>query len=564
MPSQTPTFGIQYPVSGDDIKSSSDPALLAKIIQTLAQTGENGILTYLGEQLADVVRDADLAQYQMGRRPVSAGSNLNTYFGESFQGPFSVISPATAATITNMPKNDAGDYMPTAFWFMWPYGIQIAFIYNVNNAPTVKWRGRTTFDNEIVDGWSEWSSFGGSVTSQRDSNVYQNHMAKRDAFIRARGGSIGTSGKAAVALRFDHNLVDFRDIVLPMLRARNLPWCQAVNTSDNQMNSITNGGISLATIQGWAINDGGEVFPHSHTHGDSSTDEAIWANVLDQMPIFAAQMPLLATEVFAPPGAGGTNWNGFLDTSTPEHFTSSYTGARAVLSNYAACAGYIPGVLRPLTGETTNGQTHQTLNVAAASVVTDVLKAAQDIGAGVQLFLHPNDLTRPEAPLTPAILTEILDWIAAERDAGRLVVLSPSGLLLADSGHSRRYNVLPAFGPRWTQGTGWTHHEGVSVGVSTSGIMAPSIDLTQIKHICGRVREVYVEARASSAASLRIGAQGSPSLNSLKTIPLVADGQWHIYRVPVTIPATATSMSVTLGRASGGGFEMRNPGLLSV
>lgn len=94
--------------------------------------------------------------------------------------------------------------------------------------------------------------------------------------------------------------------------------------------------------------------------------------------------------------------------------------------------------------------------------------------------------------------------------------------------------------------------------------MAPTLDLTRLKHICGRVREVQVEAKASSAAVLRIGAQASPGLDAVKSIPLTPDGKWHTYRVPVTIPATASSISVTLGRASGAGFEMRNPGLLAV
>lgn len=497
-------------------------------------------------------------------RTLPLEANLNTYYGDDFYGPWRVTSTVNAETMTNLPLTSAGTKTTTVINVQTPYGYQTGYVYESGaTTPNVQIRARTTFDNTVVDAWTPWVSIiggGGAL-----ANVAQDSKARIDAYTNARGGSIGTGGLAAVALRFDHNLVNFRDIILPLLRSRNLPWSQAVNTAQNQIDFAANGGIWGTTLQGYVLNDGGELLAHSHTHSDSTSSAAIIANVEDSIPIFKSAMPELVVEGFAPPGAGGTNWNGFLDTSSMEHFTSKYTGASAVLKNFAFCTGYVQGPLRQLSGMLTNGQAHVTLDAVTSSASTiSTMQQAQEMGAGVQLMMHPNMLTLPDK-ITTAVLTEILDWIAAERDAGRLLVLTTSGLLVADARHSYRANILRGFGTAvWSNLTGWTVASGTATGTGSAGIMSGAVSLSSLAHVKGRPRELVVEARSTAGATLRMGVTGSTTLAVSKSLTVAAGNTWRTYRIPFSLPNSATSLTVSLGRLSGGAMDMRNPSIQAV
>lgn len=497
-------------------------------------------------------------------RTLPLEANMNTYYGDDFSGQWRVTSAVNAATMFNLPLTSSGAKTTTVIDVLTPYGFQMGYVYEAGSStPNVQVRSRTTFDNTIVDAWTPWVSIVGGGSQL--ANVAQDNKAHLDSYTQARGGSIGTGGLAAVALRFDHNLVNFRDIILPLLKARNLCWSQAVNTAQNQIDFAANGGIWGTTLQGYVLNDGGELLAHSHTHSDSTSTAAIIANVEDSIPVFASAMPELVVEGFAPPGAGGTNWNGFLDTSSKAHFTSKYTGASAVLKNFAFCTGYIQGPLRQLSGTVTNGQTHITLDaVTSAASTISTMQQAQEMGAGVQLMMHPNMLTLPDK-ITTAVLTEILDWIAAERDAGRLLVLTTSGLLVADARHAYRANILRGFGTAvWSSLTGWTVAGGVATGSTSAGVMSGAVSLSSLAHVKGRPRELAVEARSATGASLRVGVTGSTTLSVSKTFTVPGGNTWNTYRVPFSLPVSATSLTVSLGRLSGGTMEMRAPAIQAV
>lgn len=531
----------------------------------LIRDGDNAITDNAVKAFLDLALKNDMNRKQWGLRLIPANSDMNTYYGTDFLGAWSVSSTATAQTIANMPRNRNGAFGTTVFEMLPLYGHQVAYVYTPDEAPTVVYRGRTTFDNTKVNAWSDWEPFGGGSNGSTLHNVMQDNKAHVDEFLRARGGALGTGGVAAVALRFDHNMANFRDIVLPLLRARNLPWSLAVNTAQNHIDAPANGGVTWTQLQSWAINDGGEILAHSHTHADSTSDEAIIANVEDSIPILKAGMPQLKTELFAVPGAGATNWNGFLDTTTSDHFTTKYVGASAVLKNFAFCTGYIPGALRPLMGQPTNGQTHITMdNYTAASSVTSLLVQAQQMGAGVQLMMHPNMLTI-EGRINTAVLTQILDWIANERDARRLVVLSASGLLLADGRNSYRSNFLRAFNTSvWTNTAGWTINGNMATGSTAAGVMTGTVSLANLGHKGGRLQELVIEARAGATAVIRMGVTAEGGLALSKDIDIPASSTWKTYRVPFTLPNSATALTVKLGRVSGGALDMLNPAIKPV
>lgn len=530
----------------------------------LIRDGDNAITDNAVKAFLDLATNVELNKRARGSRPVPNGSNMNTYYGSAFVGTWTVSSTAAAQTILNMPKNRLGAVATTVFEINWPYGTQTGYVYTSGQAPTVVRRGRITFDATDPNAWSEWEVQGGSGTAGLD-NVGQDNRARVDAFMNARGGSIGTGGVAAVALRFDHNMANFRDIVLPLLRERNLPWSLAVNTAQNHIDAPANGGVTWAQVQAWALSDGGEVLAHSHTHADSTTNEAIIANVVDSIPILAAGLPQCVVEGFAVPGTGGAGWLGWTATDTPEHFTSKYVASSAVLSNFAFCTGYVPGPLRPMTGRLANGQTHVTLdNATTASSTIAVMQQAQQMGAAVQLMLHPNALNLA-GNITTAILTQILDWIVTERDAGRLVVLTTSGLLVADARSGYRNNILRGFGTAvWSNTAGWTFADNVATGTAAAGVMTGSVSLANLGHVGGRVRELFVEARSAAGASIGLGVTGDSGLSASRQIAVPSDNVWRAYRVPFTIPATGTSLTVELGRVSGGAASLRFPAIQSV
>lgn len=522
--------------------------------------GDNAITDNAVKASRDLATKAELDRRQLGRRTVPNNSNMNTFYGDSFIGPWSVSSSTNAQTIANMPKNRHGDMGTTFFEIGWPYGSQKATVYTPGEPPTIVTRGRTSLSAADVDAWSEWRE-----DSSAGGGVMQNNKAYVDAYLRARGGSIGLGGIGAVAMRFDHNMANFRDIILPLLIARNLPWSLAVNTAQNHIDAPANGGVTWTQLQGWALSDGGEVIAHSHTHADSTTAEAITANVADSIPILKAGMPQLVVEGFTPPGTPGTNWLGFNISDTPEHFTTEYAAAGAVLNNFAFCTGHIPGLLRPMDGVLTNGEDHMSMDsYTSASTVTNLLAQAQQLGAGVQLMMHPIALSN-EGGITTAVLTQILDWIAAERDAGRLRVLSLSGLLIADTKHSYNMNILRAFGTAaWSNTAGWTFSENTATGTVSAGIMTGAVSLSNLGHVRGRIRELVVEARASAATVIRLGVTGDSSLAATRSITLPTDNVWRSYRIPFTIPATGTSLTVQLGRVSGSGAQVRYPSIQAV
>lgn len=490
-------------------------------------------------------------------------ANLNTYYGDAYIGWWRVTSTASASTMSNLPLDSLGRQTTTVVHVTGPYGFQLARVYNADGPPLLYYRSRTTHDATIVDAWSDWVNVASGASSPL-TNIMQDNTAKQDDYYRARG-VVGTAGVGAVALRFDHNMLNFRDIVLPLLRARNLPWSLAVNTSQNHIDAPANGGVTWAQLQGWAVNDGGEILAHSHTHADSTSDSAIIANVQDSIPILKSGMPELVVEGFAVPGAGGTNWNGFLDTLTSEYFSTKYTGASAVLKNFAFCTGYIPGALRALDGKLTNGQTHITLDsYTTSSTAINMMQQAVEMGAGVQLMMHPNALTI-DGRITTGVLTQILDWIVTERDAGRLAVLTTSSLLIADASVSRRDNILRGFNTAvWPTASGWTFAGNSATGTSSAGVMTGNVSLANLGHIRGRVRELVVEARASSGSVLRMGVSGGAALTVSKNLTVPAGTEWRTCRVPFVVPNSATSLVVSLGRVSGGALEMRDPVIRSV
>lgn len=256
------------------------------------------------------------------------------------------------------------------------------------------------------------------------------NKVRLDEFTAHHGGTIYTHGRGAVALRFDHGLGNFRDLVLPLLRKHSLPFALALNSRN--WDRAENGGVTQATVRDWVTNDRAEIWNHGATHGNATTEEDLRDEIVTGLAELKAQIPNANIDGWMVPGVGTPGYDGFNAGTTPEAFYNTVSG-RLILENHAVSSGYFPGTARRvLDGTIRQGQNHYTLDARTLADAKGQIDAAQKEGTGLQLMLHPS-VMNADGNITTAVLGQIFAYIAAERDAGRLVVLSPYQMMLADS-----------------------------------------------------------------------------------------------------------------------------------
>ena len=85
-----------------------------------------------------------------------------------------------------------------------------------------------------------------------------------------------------------------------------------------------------------------------------------------------------------------------------------------------------------MDGTVRQGMSHTTLDGATLSGAKGVVENAKRDRRGAQFMLHPTALDQ-SGKLSLSDLTAFLDYVVAERDAGRLAVLSPYSLMVADA-----------------------------------------------------------------------------------------------------------------------------------
>lgn len=241
---------------------------------------------------------------------------------------------------------------------------------------------------------------------------------------------IKTGGKPAVALRFDHGLGNFRDNVVPALKRLNIPAAQALNGGD--WDRTENDGVTAAQVNTWVEEGWLEVWNHSLNHVAPPASEAdLEAQVKGGLDKLRADLPAAVIDGYAPPGSSGDT-TGFDGGGSIESWWNTAPG-RAILSTHAVGSGYLDGtVYRTLDGEVRQGQSHYTVDTLTLDTMKARVTNAYTGARGVALMLHPSRLDT-EGYLSSADFVAFLEWLAAERDAGRVAVLGYYDLLRADS-----------------------------------------------------------------------------------------------------------------------------------
>lgn len=357
---------------------------------------------------------------------------------------------------------------------------------------------------------------GGEAALQRDAIV--------DAGIKRRSSKIGTGGKAAIALRFDHHFAQFNSKIMPLLRQHKLPWGQMVNIGRFGTGNDT---LTPAQVASLCYTSGGELWNHGWSHSNITNKPEADREVTQGLSALKAAFPGLYIDGWA--GPGQPDLMGMEGSDTPEKFYGTYPG-QLVLQQHAFVRGYYPGIYQRMGLPNLIGAPHTTIDTLDFAYVSGLVRGAQASTAGLTLMLHPNYLDTP-GYMTTAQLSQILAFIATERDAGELVVLSPTGILLADSSTSDRWNLVTSGAAGTLAGT-WTQ--------SITGRSA------QGQYGVPHEAAVTVKANSAGSATLRVQVTHPGGVIDQSHALTLTVGQVATLRVPITPPLGTTSTVVTL------------------
>lgn len=498
-----------------------------------------------------------------GKLPADA--NADSYTGGAYRGAWSVTAEA-ARTVRGLPAP-----VPGLLDVISPASDMPVQVYSSYESTPRRWT-RTRMSGQS---WGAWQLDGGGGSPDANRLLVE-------AFTRRRGGRRGTGGTGAVAFRFDHNVEPFRAKVLPLLAARGIPATLAVvaDMLDPGYPRDPKTTVTWPEIQGWAHNHGIEPAWHSKTHEVADDVRALESEIVGGHEKLSSNLPQCAIETALMVGVKGTYYCGFGPINTPEKFYGTEAG-RLFLRTVAVTGGHLGGHFWPLTGQPQQGLAHVTVeSYESAADIIAVIEEAQDTTSGVCMMIHPSVIDKP-GYITSAMLEEVLDYVAAERDAGQLAVLTHSGLVSADAStdyvHSLTVDGKFKRGlDKWT-GSGWTTSEGDGVTwaqspADTDTGLRQDLQFTRRYALTGSPRELVVKARSECGGVLRLSVRDRSSYSAMDATRdcIIPGGNVEVeVRVPMVIPYSPTgypsmTLRTELARIAGGSIGVTDIRLQTV
>ena len=349
-------------------------------------------------------------------------------------------------------------------------------------------------------------------------------FANREALVadsrNRRGEVIGTGGKAAISLRFDHYLRHFDSKVLPLLDKYNLPWSQAINAAN--MGSPKDP-WTWNKLQNTAVQTGGEVWNHSRTHEEFDTPEAAYSEVVTGLRELQTNLPMLHIDGWIAPGvrqAMGMQW-----PSTLDKFTDTFPG-QMVLDNHAFVRASFPGKYQDLNGNSLIGQNHYGIEDKTFLEIKAEIDHVVKTGQGLTLMMHPWRVGTSTG-ITAEDLERTFAYLADLRDADVIEVASGAGILMADSAVDEHHGNLLANSP----GSGHSHvvEETIQLGCDRLGVTYEA--------------EVWVQGEGAHELELTVDSATAPlHLTTTST----ATGEKQRLSIPVTLPKDTNTVTVKL------------------
>lgn len=377
---------------------------------------------------------------------------------------------------------------------------------------------------ETVEAGDKQACYSNATHTDRESLVADS--------LQRRGGTIGTGGKAAVALRFDHYLGHFETKVLPLLEKYNLPWSQAINAANI---GTPKDPWSWEKLQSEAVKTGGEVWNHSLTHQDFDEPDAAYREVVVGLRSLQNNLPLLHVDGWIAPGlrkAMGMQW-----PSNMNKFTDTFPG-QMVLDNHAFVRASFPGHYQTLDGDQLIGQNHFGIEDKNFEQIKKEIDHVMQTGEGLTLMMHPWRVGTSQG-ISNEDLEQTFAYLAELRDTDRIEIASGSGILMADSSVDEHHGNLLA-----------TNEAG-----RLEGVVQEKVALDCRRLGVTYEAEVWVQGTGTYRLELDVGSQDSPlALN----VEGGATEEKKRISIPVTVPKDAHHITLRLsgyGEYSGLAFQ---------
>ncbi|MFW0112103.1 polysaccharide deacetylase family protein [Rothia sp. CCM 9416] len=314
----------------------------------------------------------------------------------------------------------------------------------VSNAATQRFHavedqstGTRVFVRDSIQGvWSAWRELAFIGQTSDSSDVIRHDLLKQGLSLRK--GSIGTGGVGAVSLRFDDAPEEFVEKVLPMLIERRLPFTRVTTTDAIGSRQILP--ETFPEMESYCINYGGEVFNHGREHTNVVGQDAIYEDTVGALHKLRELMPRIAVDCYSPPG-GAVTYDGHMPSNTVSNFADTFMG-RTLFAHHALVTGYMSNsYYRHLDGVPRDGFAHRSCDTSSLGVMKSVTRWVAQRGAGMVAMFHANNIGT-SGYISMADFTAYLDYLVEERAAGRLLVLTVTGLVHANASHSYRTDFL--------------------------------------------------------------------------------------------------------------------------
>lgn len=392
-------------------------------------------------------------------------------------------------------------------------GVGVMQRYTTVNAVPEVWMRRGQSDGSR---WYAWVRIdAGGIELDDGGGGAPAHDLIRQGIQARKGGRIGTAGRGVIALRFDDAPAEFVAKVLPLLEARGLPFTRV--TTSESVNGVDLPAGTFDTMQEYSIRAGGEVWNHGRTHGEASGAE-LTPEISGALDTLRAAMPRLPIDCFAPPG-GSISWGGYMPSNSVENYTTTIAGQMIMRLHGLVTGYYLDSYYWPIDGIMRDGQNHYSCDTYTVARATELIDRARDWKVGVVMMWHGHNLDT-SGNMSTADLETVLDYLAAERDAGNVLALTVSGMAVADKSTDFRNDILSTH-----SGSDWSE----------------SLTYPQFRReIVGSTRELSatVTGTAGTTVTSKVG-------ESTRTHTIPAGGSLDL-RHPATIPTDSTSLVVSI------------------
>lgn len=362
---------------------------------------------------------------------IGEGANVDEFTSGDSRGEWYVPTTAVAQTITGLPEE---------FRFPGPFKVLAGppgYAYTAQEfwprlSPSEG--AHLTRTRTGVGTWTAWKRLDTPASGGGDPfepvAVGMRNADLLDVMVQRKGGTIGTGGKAAFALRLDHGTTAFRDHLGPMLKEYGLPSTMAVYSKQNEVNAA-NHSVPWSQVQGWHHSHGMTFGNHSDDHLDKPDAEGWYGGTIGSLAELNALMPQVPIEQYIPHGSVGYDrYGGFNVANTHDAIVGTLAG-RMALSSHALIAGYRGDRFRPLKGRPMQGETHWSMEESTVNTFKYMIDAAINRQQGLAVMFHP-EFIGLSGKMTWAMVEECLAYVAQKRDEGLIVPLTLDGLAVAD------------------------------------------------------------------------------------------------------------------------------------